>query len=350
MKNFINILAVLVLVACNEQQPKAKTKTSYQITGTIDTLFNNDYIYLKYANFKDSTQVKSGEFTFTGQVTDTVSGELSLHAINGKASLYVENSIMHLTMRIDTLKGVDGTDFTRLEVDHLTGSYTEGIQNRYATFYKENRSKPNFTELAYNMMDTMITHNKRNPFTGSLLAGYALFEPIFSKTQFETLYSKLDTTKQISDTMKRLKRVIDGMETYGVGNTIADAELLATEGNMVMLSTKFKKYTLIDFWASWCYPCRKANPDLLALYKELEAYDFTVIGVSRDDEKEPWLKAVAQDKLPWLNVIDIDKSYFKELDIVAVPYSYLVDEKGTILRIKPTITEIRNMVTGTSME
>ncbi|MCF6350433.1 MAG: AhpC/TSA family protein [Flavobacteriaceae bacterium] len=94
---------------------------------------------------------------------------------------------------------------------------------------------------------------------------------------------------------------------------------------------KNAKITLIDFWASWCGPCRKSNPHLIQLYHKYQSKGFTIIGVSEDKDKEKWKNAIAQDGLPWQQVIDDYGRIAEMYNVQSVPHTFLLDENGGII-------------------
>jgi thiol-disulfide isomerase/thioredoxin len=119
-----------------------------------------------------------------------------------------------------------------------------------------------------------------------------------------------------------------------VGQVAPELVLPAPDGQPVALSSLRGRYVLIDFWASWCKPCRAQNPDLVRLYQQYKSKGFEVYGVSLDESRERWLKAVATDNLPWVQVSDLHG--FKSAAVAAyaaqaIPLTLLLDAQGRIL-------------------
>jgi peroxiredoxin len=127
---------------------------------------------------------------------------------------------------------------------------------------------------------------------------------------------------------------VDKMKVTAVGQVAPEIELPNPEGQVIKLSSLRGKYVLIDFWAKWCGPCRRENPNVVMAYNKFKDKGFEVFGVSLDRNKEDWLQAIAEDGLTWTHVSDL--KYFEskaatDYNISAIPFSILVDKEGKII-------------------
>ena len=132
---------------------------------------------------------------------------------------------------------------------------------------------------------------------------------------------------------KDLNNYIAKQERLEVGQPFIDFTLQTKEGQDVVLSEVIakNKLTLVDFWASWCGPCRKENPVVKAAYEQYHELGFDVVGVSVDDDENAWLEAVAADQLPWTQVRDAENKVSEDYMIYYIPSNFLFDQNGTMV-------------------
>lgn len=150
----------------------------------------------------------------------------------------------------------------------------------------------------------------------------------------------IDYADQISDrfvdnrTVNQFKEEIAKLKKLAVGQPAPEIVAYTPDNKTVRLSDFKGKYVLVDFWASWCVPCRKENPNIVRLYDSYKDKNFTVLGVSLDNNPGSWMRAIEEDRLVWTNISDL-KAWSSDLildyRIKAIPASVIVDPSGVII-------------------
>jgi peroxiredoxin len=150
----------------------------------------------------------------------------------------------------------------------------------------------------------------------------------------DSAYKGMDSTIQASYYGRRVKGMRDDAIRTAVGNPASDFTLPDTHSKLVSLSSYKGKYTLVDFWASWCGPCRGENPNFVKAYRKYHAKGFAILGVSLDSQKESWEQAIKKDKLSWTQVSDLkgwQNSAAELYGIKSIPMNFLLDKDGKII-------------------
>lgn len=343
------VLAVLMISGCSSEP-------QYIIKGSITGADSVKFLLQKRVEGKiiviDSSIAVKGEFKMKGGRVDHPE-YVSLVAENLRrgVSFFLENSEISIKGHIDSLN-----------LARVTGSKT---QDEFNTLTKEGESfNQKFSELSiqygeaskagdiqkvteirdqYKALQEEVMKLEKD-FIKNHPASYA--SPVILQglsysmeaSEIESFINVLDTNVAkvpvIMDLMDRVNR----MKAVEIGKTAPDFTLNDVDDNPVSLSSRIgkSKILLVDFWASWCSPCRQENPNVVKVWKEFNKKGFDVFGVSLDrpGEKESWLKAISDDKLTWTHVSDLqfwNCEAAKLYAVSSIPANFLLDEKGTII-------------------
>lgn len=166
--------------------------------------------------------------------------------------------------------------------------------------------------------------------------------------ELDTITSNFDNSIKQTKYVELLLDRISNLYKVSIGSSFTDFTLNDTTGNPIALSSLIgENYLLIDFWASWCGPCRRENPNIVAVYNDYNSKGFDIIGVSLDTDKNNWIKAIEKDSLTWSHVSDLqgwNSAAGKLYAVNAIPHSVILNENGTIVAKNLRGEELRDKI------
>jgi peroxiredoxin len=347
MKKAIYCIAIVVIIS------SCTSKPHYTVLGKIDGSDKITFYLQKREEGKtvsiDSAISRKGTFTMKGGAVDYPQMiQLVAGNTRKRTSLYLENSEIIVKGSLDSLFKAEITGSkTQEEYNSLINSY-KPLSNLYsATIMKyqaasqsgDNVNKEIFERQAdsiqtemLNLQKNFIRNNPASYVSPTILLSLSIeMEP----DEIESMISGLDTSIAALPDIKGLKERVALMKTVAVGNKAPDFSMSDVDGKPVALSSKVgSKLLLIDFWAAWCGPCRRENPNVVKVYTEFHKKGFDILGVSLDQKKEAWVKAIADDKLTWTHVSDLqywNNAAAKLYAVNSIPANFLLDETGKII-------------------
>ena len=355
MKQFILLVIVALFFATCAQRQVGDNE--YTINGTYDTKGNPARAYLTYdkggVQMIDSTDIVNNTFNFSGEVENpframmTVSYDLAQPVtFSGDVLIfYIEPGTISLTSdaRLSTaeVKGSLLNDnyqewqkiYTPLQQSFIsminavnTAQEGEEKENVYKVFEKAQQDlRTAGLNFIQKYPDSWVSLNEAYPVASGMKQ-----DALEADEAFHLLSSHLQST----ESGIKIREQIDRLLAVAIGAKAPDFTQNRPDDKSVSLSDFSGKYVLIDFWASWCGPCRLENPFVVKAYNEFKANNLAVIGVSLDSDKEAWTKAIQKDKLLWTQVSDL-KGWNNEVaqlySVRAVPSNYLIDPDGIII-------------------
>jgi peroxiredoxin len=288
--------------------------------------------------------VKAGTFTIVGQVPEPGLYWLELGKEQAQ-HIYLENSAIKVTGLKKNLKNikVEGSkshkDFEifRNVFNPLVGELNAAAAqvNQAKDEKKREALMKNYDSISrrINMEVGKFIAVKKSSFVSPFLL-FITAQLYEDPLLMEQRYLSLDSNIRHSQIGKSLAEFVAYNKVGAVGTAALDFTQPDVKGNAVSLSSMKGKYVLIDFWASWCKPCRDENPNVVKAFDKFNAKNFTVLGVSLDKEKEPWIKAIEKDNLKWTQVSDLqfwNNSVAVMYHVQGIPQNFLVDPNGKIV-------------------
>ena len=293
----------------------------------------------------DSTFVIGEKFQFTGKVERPTKITLRLKDTRDLTQLWIENSKINFTAVKDKLMDRVITGSKTQEQAEIHYERVKPLEKEFENLYQISidskssyKKKDSVLKQIRGLMrqvtevgETFIAEYPNSLESVMLLNRYKVD---FGKENSQMYFSKMNKDIQETEDGKETAYYLNLPMTPKIGDKYVDFSLKDAEGNDFKLSDINAKYTLVEFWASWCGPCRKFSPELVNEYKKYKDQDFEIVSISLDEHKESWIKAIKRDSLSWTNVADL-KGFKSNVTLIynvkAIPSNFLMDEEGIIV-------------------
>lgn len=374
MKFRLFIIAIIAVFLASCGGNKKASEDEFVISGKLMNT-KKDSVYLDELTVKDAVPIDSavitedGEFSFKVKPKQIGFYVLRLSRNNFITLLIDKGETVELSgdarqlVKTYKVSGSKGSQQIKEINDHLRINYAR--VDSLSTVYESSQGKDDFIKIKEKLdsiYNTIFADQQKfvrdfiNKNTSSLACLIAIYQQFGRESVLDVkvkegfayfekldkaLFSAYPENPHAQDLHERIaeikkmeaeKKLAEGK--LSIGSAAPEIKLKSHEGTTIALSSLKGKYVLIDFWASWCSPCRKENPNLVKIYKKYKAKDFEIYGVSLDRDKDAWKAAIKTDRISWIQVSDLlywDSPVAKLYNVSAIPYSVLIDKEGKIV-------------------
>jgi len=346
MRNILTAIVLLIFLSCHTK------KDEFTIKGNIAGVDTGKVYLQKLVEGKpqsiDTADIVNGEFSFKGKMDLPDLRVLRLNERDYFAQIFIDNSDVKVTAYKDSLNATKTTgspsqDIFQSYLNELlsVNKNLANIQEKYQKAMEaHNDEEAKNAEMDYkSVMENMKVYTKNfvKEHSKSVVSAYIALVQLSNDVESDELDSIVNRIPQEisqSEYVIQLKKRAEDIKKTALGITAPDFTMNDPQGNPVQLSSLRGKVVMIDFWASWCGPCRQENPSVVKLYQQYHNKGFEILGVSLDRNKEEWEKAIKDDQLNWLHVSDLkfwQNSAALLYSVNSIPQTFLLDKDGKII-------------------
>lgn len=357
-KRLLSAVALSALFAACNTTPK------YTINGTVNGEDTGNVFVVQYNQGKQDTigraAINQGKFTIEGNVAEITPAYILIEGKRFAAPIFLEN--VEFTANLNPTNAGE-TTISGSETQALASQYGE-ISRKFETeqskLYKEfstamqakDEAKANEIRVAFENLSkeseekeaALIAANPNSVATafviGKQMGGLDL-------EQLKAKFAPLSAEVKASTLGKNISERIAKLESVAIGQIAPDFTLNTPEGNPLSMHSVKGKVKIIDFWASWCGPCRGENPNVVKIYETYHPKGLEIISVSLDRDRDAWLKAIEEDKLTWNHVSDLkfwQCEAAQQYAVNGIPHIVILDENNKIIAKNLRGEELENKI------
>ena len=341
------VISVLTYISCKNGGEKATTFISGDIKDYPDGKLILYRVFDEDSSIVDSSTIKGGKFLFELPGTEVRLANLLFPDGQATVQFFTEPGNISITGSRDKMQGIEVTGTNTNVLNAELKKSNESIEAKYSSLMEigsnaqqigDNKTMDSVRAILMNLEketnQSNVEYAKKHP--ESVLSAYLGLMAVSSGVDMDLAPLYNSFTPEVKKTFfgTKLQSLVESAARTAVGSLAPDFEGMTPEGKLLKLSSLKGKTVLIDFWASWCGPCRQENPSIVKTFQDYNPKGFNIIGVSLDQEKDKWLGAITQDGLNWPHVSDLKgwKSNIAAMyGVQGIPQNFLLDSEGKII-------------------
>jgi thiol-disulfide isomerase/thioredoxin len=382
MKKIVSFgLLAILLASC-------KNDGEYNIVGSVDGLKTGKVILERQGESGmgfvpiDTVEMVDGRFEIEGKTVGPEMHFVKIEKVIGKLPFILEEGKITIQVNKDTISKskISGTynndEFFRFQEE--TEKIHKKSEKKLTEFQMKNMEKmreaqekndtvvinslrKEYKALQKDMTDYMFAYPEKNPksYVSLLIVQTMVGNPEFTTEKTDKYFNSLDKGikdsklgKKVAEKIKELKGLDEAIgkpsaNAVKVGSLAPDFKGKTPEGKETSLKENLGKVTIIDFWASWCGPCRVENPSVVALYNEFHSKGLNIVGVSLDEKADKWKEAIVKDKITWIQISNLkgwEDPIARQYNVNEIPSTYILDEKGVIIAVNLRGEELKKKI------
>ncbi len=337
---------IFLVTSCKPKEEKKEGSVTGTLRNAINTMIYLEQIDDQGEHVLDSAKTDvNGNFKLQNKANEkayyvvrTGPNNLIFLLLSGNEKIEVTGDAKNIEATY-TIKGSEDSELIKV-LKSYDGNLSDSLNLLYSTIRE---TSPQKKDSAGTVLQKFYT-KRMNSFAEDFITAHPKSLVSLSATRYldqqkdiqlydhllASLSKEYPTNKYVND----FESIVGNLKKLPVGSIAPEIKLNTPDGKQVSLSSLKGKIVLIDFWASWCGPCRKENPHVVEMYRKFRNKNFEILGVSLDDKPDAWKEAIKKDGLTWQQVSELkkwDSEVVKLYQVDAIPYTVLVDKEGKII-------------------
>jgi thiol-disulfide isomerase/thioredoxin len=332
-------LIVGLLASCTSEG----TQKQYVVNGEVSGLSNNTKIQIKIKDsILNSATVMDGKFQLTGSTDEPAYVSMIVKGTANSKSFWLSNDTINILGSSSNLRSVK---ISGSPLQDILENRKESRDSIKKEFLKTNTSiNMRYMELVYQQDQNFVKAHPNSPIS---LRTLDMFKTAWDLEIVKKFYDSMSKESRATKHGRAIANFVNLFQELEVGDTFVNFDMKDTNGVSIELKNVLDKYTLLEFWSSWCGPCRESNPSLVKLYDEYQSKGLEIVGVSLDESRTNWKEAIQEDKLEWIHLSDLkgaDNHAGLIYGVSGIPDNFVINQEGRIIARGVSAQELRKLI------